>query len=315
MIKEILREASEPISAGKIAELLASKGYLGPIKNKPITQIQIRDRIREDKSGEIETIKTSPYTYRLKDKIQILKIQKVSKTSTNMEETSFKNWLKQNHKRITRPDKYVGAIKTISNDLKSYTDISSLFYIKDIYRVKEMYNLYFSIPDFAAKNSRGNRMYSRAFDLYIEYVTAISDDTSQDILDIVRSKEKAREKETLILARIGQGKFRSDLIKAWGKCAISGYDDVSLLIASHIKPWSKCNNKEKVDPDNGLLLLPNYDKLFDRGVISFDKDGSIMISKLFADKDIFGIDDKMRIKLKAGNKKYMEYHRKNIFKS
>jgi|GEM_PF-482416 len=313
LIKEILQETSEPITAEEISNRLVLRGH-GTNKGTPITPSQIRSRIRKNKSGDIETIKSKPHTYRLKSKSPNLRSQTESKTSTYTEETFFKNWLKENHKRITRPDKYIGAIKTISNDLKPYTDMGSLFYLKDIDKVKELYDLYFSIPDFVAKNSRGNRMYSRAFDLYVEYLSSLPDNTSQDIIDIIRSEEKERQKETLILARIGQGKYRTDLIKIWKGCAISGYSDVSLLVASHIKPWSKSNNKEKVDPYNGLLLLPNYDKLFDKGLISFDKSGSIMISKLFADIEIFGIHNAMKIKLKTDNERYMEYHRNHVFK-
>ncbi|MGJ1442670.1 HNH endonuclease [Sphingobacterium siyangense] len=95
---------------------------------------------------------------------------------------------------------------------------------------------------------------------------------------------------------------------------MSGYLNKDLLIASHIKPWSKCDNFEKVDPDNGWLLLPNFDKLFDVGLISFDDDGHVLISELFTDAEIFSIKKSLKIKLSRGSRKYMEYHRTNIFK-
>lgn len=137
----------------------------------------------------------------------------------------------------------------------------------------------------------------------------------RDLADILQASVGITEKETLVLARIGQGKYRKELIEIWKGCAISGYYGTSLLVASHIKPWSHCSNKkEKVDHYNGLLLLPNYDKLFDKGLISFEDDGSILISNSLCDPEVFGIDDSIKINLKKRNKKYMRYHREQVFK-
>ncbi|OOG18833.1 hypothetical protein BWD42_02410 [Sphingobacterium sp. CZ-UAM] len=233
---------------------------------------------------------------------------------TIIREIEFKNWLQENHKQITRPEKYIGTIKTISNDLKLHIEINSLFHIEEASKIKELYDLYFSILAFEKKNSRGNNMYSRAFDLYLEFMSEHQGNSFNDIIDIINSNKEGGEKETLILARLGQGRFKNSLIKRGGGCAISGYLNSDLLIASHIKPWSKCDNYEKVDPDNGLLLLPNYDKLFDKGLISFDDNGCILISEFFLDSEIFGIKKSLKIKLGRGSKKYMEFHRSNVFK-
>src|SRR3546814_13465214 len=51
------------------------------------------------------------------------------------------------------------------------------------------------------------------------------------------------------------------------------------LRASHIKPWAKCaSGDERVDGNNGLLLSPTADHLFDRGWITFDDDGALVRS-------------------------------------
>ncbi|WP_313157369.1 HNH endonuclease [Sphingobacterium multivorum] len=139
------------------------------------------------------------------------------------------------------------------------------------------------------------------------------DTTSKDIIEIIKSDEQEKVKKRLILARIGQGQFRKELIDIWNGCSISKYSDVSLLIASHIKPWCKCDNNEKVDSGNGLLLLPNYDKLFDRGYISFDENGKLLISKRLCNPEVFGLNDDMGIELKEDNRKYMKYHREEVF--
>src|SRR5690606_16024439 len=66
------------------------------------------------------------------------------------------------------------------------------------------------------------------------------------------------EAQSLLKSRRGQGKFRADLIYLWtGRCAVTGLSNVTLLRASHIKPWAVSNNYERLDAYNGLLLTPN----------------------------------------------------------
>ena len=86
------------------------------------------------------------------------------------------------------------------------------------------------------------------------------------------------EKEALGTARIGQGQFRRDLQRLWKACAVTGCRELSLLRASHIKPWSASTDAERLDPYNGLLLVPNLDVAFDSGYISFLDNGKILIS-------------------------------------
>ena len=87
--------------------------------------------------------------------------------------------------------------------------------------------------------------------------------------------------------------------------------------ASHIKPWKNCNNEECIDPENGLLLKPDNDFLFDQGYISFNDDGSIIISKMLSKQDVqeFHLSDKTRIKqVTKKMKEYLSYHREHILK-
>lgn len=81
-----------------------------------------------------------------------------------------------------------------------------------------------------------------------------------------------------IKTRIGQQQFRSELISYWGSCALSGIKVTEILKASHIKPWKISTDYERLDPFNGILLSPMYDALFDRGFISFDNVGKILLS-------------------------------------
>ena len=121
------------------------------------------------------------------------------------------------------------------------------------------------------------------------------------------------EKEVITKVRVNQSKFRQKLIRRYGKCVLCGMDVKDLLIASHIKPWSESSGKEKTSVDNGLLLCPNHDKLFDQGYIAFENDGSILISSLISKDNykLLGINNKMKIKVSKESKPFIEYHRKN----
>lgn len=78
-------------------------------------------------------------------------------------------------------------------------------------------------------------------------------------------------------ARLGQGKFRDDLFSCFeGACAVTGLAIFELLRASHIKPWTVSNNRERLDPANGVLLAAGVDAAFDRGYIGFGNDGSLL---------------------------------------
>lgn len=122
------------------------------------------------------------------------------------------------------------------------------------------------------------------------------------------------EKERLIRTRIGQGKFKDLLLKRGCKCALCGVIDARLLIASHIKPWSISNNEERLDVNNGLLLCPNHDALFDKKLISFNVNGEIVISKKLSEitKVFMNINNEMKINLTSEQAKYMAIHYKNL---
>lgn len=130
-------------------------------------------------------------------------------------------------------------------------------------------------------------------------------------------KLEGQVKDTVVKARVNQGVFRNLLLKRYGKCCLCGIKIPEMLIASHIKPWAVSKPDEKLDPDNGLLLCPNHDKLFDLGLITLDDKGSIIISDQLDDQDkvLSNIMKDMSIPVTKSNKKYLKYHRENLFKS
>ncbi len=124
------------------------------------------------------------------------------------------------------------------------------------------------------------------------------------------------DRESLVKVRTNQGIFRKRLLSKYQKCCLCRVHNKELLLASHIKPWSACASHEKLDVNNGFLLCPNHDRLFDNGWISFDDTGAILISEQLdpVDRINMNVFDDMKIHLTEENKKYLEYHRKNIFR-
>lgn len=127
------------------------------------------------------------------------------------------------------------------------------------------------------------------------------------------------EKDALIKARVGQGPFRQALIERWGGCAVLRHcTDTSVLVASHIVPWSRCVTRaERLGVANGLLLSPTFDKLFDRGLITFDDSFRIMISPLLsmATRLALHIDPNIRLKTTVHTDilPYLKRHRAEVF--
>ena len=101
-------------------------------------------------------------------------------------------------------------------------------------------------------------------------------------------------------------------------CPITLVSDDRLLIASHIKPWANSNDFEKTDPKNGFMLTPTFDRLFDRGFLSFTDDKRTILSPFLSNMTYskLGISDNKIISHLPieGREMYMEYHRNEILK-
>ena len=135
----------------------------------------------------------------------------------------------------------------------------------------------------------------------------------------VREEEPAPKVSTIRYGREGQDEYRKKLLEECPFCPITMINEESLLIASHIKPWAVSDSKERIDPNNGFILSPLYDKLFDRGYITFSDDKRVSISNWLSRqvKERIGIKDKQFFQFLPINEertKYLEYHRATVFK-
>jgi HNH endonuclease len=143
-----------------------------------------------------------------------------------------------------------------------------------------------------------------------------SDDVTIDIETIARTVKNKTTKTALIEARLGQGQFRTDVGRRWGDlCAITHCGINALLRASHIKPWKKSNNRDRLNPENGILLAAHLDALFDKGLISFTDSGNMILSKKIGIKDRkrFRLPAKLRRQLTKGEKLFLSFHRQHVF--
>jgi len=119
--------------------------------------------------------------------------------------------------------------------------------------------------------------------------------------------------------RVGQNSFRKKLLKELNQCPITKIDDKKLLIASHIKPWVHSNDEERLDPNNGFLLSPLYDKLFDKGIglITFTPEKEVLISKRLSSQNKARLEINHRDIIEElpinGREEFLEYHRKYIY--
>ncbi|MBX9693897.1 MAG: HNH endonuclease [Cyanobacteria bacterium] len=141
----------------------------------------------------------------------------------------------------------------------------------------------------------------------------------EEFVAATQSLPESTEIERLVKQRVGQDIFRNALITFWqGRCAVTGLAVVSLLRASHIKPWAACaNNQERLDVFNGLLLAPHLDALFDDGWITFDDKGRLVRSPLLDDAavQLLGVNSELKLPhLTADHHPYLEYHRQHVFK-
>lgn len=126
------------------------------------------------------------------------------------------------------------------------------------------------------------------------------------------------DREALVIARRGQGLFRQRVEAIESYCRVTGVDRPEHLRASHCKPWRDSNHEERLDGANGLLLTPSIDHLLDRGFISFEDDGQLLVSPVAHRPSLqrMGIATAEKVNVGAfspGQSHFLEFHRDAVF--
>ncbi len=126
-------------------------------------------------------------------------------------------------------------------------------------------------------------------------------------------------RQQVVAVRSKQVLFRRRLLNVEKQCRLTKIQDLRFLMASHIKPWSQCETgTERVDGHNGLLLAPHADHLFDKGWITFEGDGRLVVSeRLPTDvRKLIGLNLKSGRncgKFDSSQQSYLSYHREHLF--
>jgi len=197
-------------------------------------------------------------------------------------------------------------------DAKSSNNEIHLFY-RDIHHTPFVYFGKVTLFEYELKTNLPSKFIFKidAFDTELNVTKEIREHAAE-----YKTLEKT-EQEAIVMSRLGQGMFRYNLIRLWGSCSVTALQNITLLRASHLKPWKDSSNSERLDPYNGLLLIPNYDLLLDKGLITFKSNGNIVISKrldAFGQR-VFHVDATLKLKQSfPENKDFLEYHQEVIFK-
>ena len=126
-------------------------------------------------------------------------------------------------------------------------------------------------------------------------------------------------KQQVVLARHGQGLFRKRVLELEPVCRLTKIENPDLLVASHIKPWRACATAgERLNGANGLALAPHVDRLFDRGLISFEIDGTVLVSPRLKSIDLDRLGLAQACQQGCGpflgaQAPFLQYHRESVY--
>lgn len=256
---------------------------------------------------ESEYVKPSQ-DYRGKDKMHLLWTERMQKIKSLPEEINVFTVQEQSHLKgprgyINSLDKIYKLIREISLPLISYISAMRLDY-----NGQPMFYLKL-FADFEEIEKRKS---------FIEKYGTITHAEEKKVFDI-QDEEVEVKRSTFRYGREGQDEYRRKLLEECPFCPITMINEETLLIASHIKPWAVSDSRERIDPNNGFILSPLYDKLFDRGYITFNSDKRVKISNWLSRQVIkyIGIKDNQLFQFLPMNEaraNYLEYHRSVVYK-
>jgi hypothetical protein len=208
----------------------------------------------------------------------------------------------QKIKSKTQPFLYCGRLKYVENDPDTSKPVHIVFQNIDYDDFTEngmLVNIYHWKPEKAG-------------------MTSSAKVTKKDLISPKRKTNykppTITERSGLVTSRVGQGYFRNQLIEKFdNKCAVTQSKLNKVLIASHIVPWSEASDIERLDVNNGLLLSPLYDALFDKHFISFNQSGKIIVSTHLSDEiRLLNIDLSASISINKKMEPYLQRHRARL---
>ncbi len=200
-------------------------------------------------------------------------------------------------------------------------DIDTVHYLVDPISTEQFKTIYPEFKEFNQTKQIIPVHYLSALQALLKNRYAYYKDDSLAIVEEIErelalSGLQGESRDAVIKLRVNQGVFRDQLLQRYSRCCLCGVSNEKLLIASHIKPWIASDPDEKLDIDNGFLMCPNHDKLFDQGLITFSDDGEIILSVDLSktDRVFMNVREDMKIELTEKNVAYLQYHRRHIFR-
>lgn len=272
---------------------------------------------------ELDLIRKCQEWYRLRNYLDGATIEAPAKASGSVPIANpFTEWMGKNTALSgSSIAKYYGAISTISREMFERGVISKQLQNMNTFELDIAISAILKHSYFIEKNTRGNHMYSNALKQYRYFMnTTYEEKESPEYTAAIKNDPTIPETErtAIIQSRVGQGAFRKSLVdKYCGCCIITGINHPKLLVASHIKPWAISTNEERLSVNNGLLLSATYDRLFDCGLITFDKMGRIHLSRFIGDENVkrLRLEENMQFDLRLDGHmgEYLDYHGDVLF--
>ena len=217
---------------------------------------------------------------------------------------------------------YDSGLKVVSKDMMNEGVITKPLQDMELFELDLAIELILRNKFFQDKDKIGKRMYRNALKHFRLFVFTMNGSQKSEEKEVNRIEQDVTlsrtEKEAIVKARIGQGLYRDKLLRKYRDgCIITHINIPEVLIASHIKPWSVSNNFERTSGENGFILSATYDRLFDRGLISFENNGKIMLSNIITTDNAKRLELEngriYDIKFNPGMKDFLAYHRDVIF--
>jgi 5-methylcytosine-specific restriction protein A len=178
---------------------------------------------------------------------------------------------------------------------------------------------YFDTPDVNGKERIGIKFFFKRRGIHLPvsremFLTSITEEDEPTYDNIIHPN--VTERKGVVTSRVGQGAYRKRIIHRWEyQCAVTKFNKLDILIASHIVSWADATHEERLDVHNGILLSPTYDALFDKHLISFENNGKIILSDSIdseAYKKIGVTGSETIIGISMYNQEYLNRHRKLI---